>query len=73
MCAKFRSDPMKVVVDHNLCEGNGRCVEVAPQVFDLRDDDLSYVTMQNPPQELRAKIQLATTLCPRQAIRLVED
>jgi ferredoxin len=73
MHGEFRSDPMKVVVDHNLCEGNGRCVEVAPQVFELRDDDLSYVLMDSPPQELRAKIQLATTLCPRQAIRLVED
>jgi ferredoxin len=64
---------MRVVVDHNLCEGNGRCVEVAPQVFELRDDDRSYVLMERPPQDLRAKIQLATTLCPRQAISLVED
>jgi ferredoxin len=64
---------MKVVVDHNLCEGNGRCVEVAPQVFELRDDDRSYVLMQNPRQDLRAKLQLAVTLCPRQAISLAED
>ena len=64
---------MKVVVDHNLCEGNGRCVEIAPQVFELRDDDRSYVLRENLPQDLRAKAQLATTLCPRQAIRLVED
>ena len=64
---------MRVVVDHNLCEGNGRCVEVAPQVFELRDDDRSYVLTQSPPQDLRTKIQLTVTLCPRQAIRLVED
>jgi ferredoxin len=64
---------MRVVVDHNLCEGNGRCVEVAPQVFELRDDDRSYVLIQNPPQELRPKIQLAAKFCPRQAIRLTED
>lgn len=64
---------MKVVVDHDLCEGNGRCVEVAPQVFELRDDDRSYVLTESPAQDLRAKIQLAVTLCPRQAIRLTED
>ena len=64
---------MRVVVDHNLCEGNGRCVEAAPLVFELRDDERSYVLIQNPPQELRAQIQLAVTLCPRQAIRLIED
>jgi ferredoxin len=64
---------MRVFVDHNLCEGNGRCVEVAPQIFELRDDDRSYVLMQSPSQDLRAKVQLAVTLCPRQAIRLIED
>jgi ferredoxin len=64
---------MRVVVDHNLCEGNGRCVEVAPQMFELRDDDRSYVLTQSPPQDLRTKVQLAATLCPRQAIRLIED
>ena len=64
---------MRVVVDHDLCEGNGRCVEVAPAVFELRDDDRSYVLMQAPPQNMRDRIQLAVTLCPRQAISLVED
>jgi ferredoxin len=64
---------MKVVVDHVLCEGNGRCVEVAPHVFELRDDDRSYVLMEKPPESLRGKIELAVNLCPRQAIRLIED
>jgi ferredoxin len=64
---------MKVVVDHNLCEGNGRCVEAAPEVFELRDDDLSYVLIANPPANLLPKVRLAATLCPRQAIGLVED
>jgi ferredoxin len=35
--------------------------------------DRSYVLTEHPAQDLRAKIQLATTLCPRQAIRLIED
>ena len=64
---------MRIVVDHNLCEGNGRCAEVAPQVFELRDDDRSYVLIDSLPDDLRARTQLATTLCPRQAIRLIED
>jgi ferredoxin len=42
-------------------------------VFELGDDDRSYVLTQSPPQDLRTKIQLAVTLCPRQAIRLIED
>lgn len=64
---------MKVIVDHELCEGNGRCVEVAPQVFELRDDDLSYVLVEHPPQTLRKRVELAVSVCPRQAIRIVEE
>ena len=63
---------MRVVVDHNLCEGNGRCNEIAPEVFELRDDDRSYVLIEQPPPALRAKVELAARRCPRQAIRLIE-
>ncbi len=64
---------MKVVVNHNLCEGNGRCVQVAPEVFELRDDDRSYVLVEHLPPALRAKVELAVSLCPRQAIRIIEE
>lgn len=64
---------MRVVVDHNLCEGNARCNQIAPEVFELRDDDRSYVLVEKPPQALRAKVELAASRCPRQAIRLIED
>lgn len=63
---------MRVVVDHTLCEGNGRCVEAAPGIFELRDDDRSYVIEERPPASLRAKVEMAARLCPRQAIRLLD-
>jgi ferredoxin len=55
-----------------LCEGNMRCMESAPEVFDVRDDDKSHVLMERPPESLREKVQLAARLCPRQAIT-IED
>ena len=61
---------MKVVVDRHACEGNARCSEVAPQIFEVRDDDKSYVTIENPPAELQDKLKLAVKLCPRQAISI---
>jgi ferredoxin len=64
---------MKVVVDHRLCEGNGRCIEVASEVFELRDDDRSYVRIERPAANLSSKVRLAVSLCPRQAIRIIED
>ncbi|HBX08198.1 MAG TPA: ferredoxin, partial [Candidatus Microthrix parvicella] len=30
---------MKVVVDYDLCESNAVCMAIAPQVFEVRDDD----------------------------------
>ena len=63
---------MKVVVDLKLCEGNMRCQEAAPEVFQVGDDDKSRVLMDNPPERMREKIKLAARLCPRQAIT-IED
>ena len=64
---------MRVLVDHNLCEGNGRCVEVAPEVFELRDNDRSYVRLEAAPQPMRGKVELAVRLCPRQAISILDN
>ncbi len=62
---------MKVEVDHDRCEGHGKCEMSAPEVFELRDDDLSYVLVDDVPEELRAKVERAIKLCPRQAINWV--
>jgi ferredoxin len=64
---------MKVVVDFNLCESNALCVESAPEVFVVRDDDNLYVLQDEPPESLRAKVEQAVRVCPRQAIRIVDD
>ena len=63
---------MKVVVDHDLCEGHSRCMKTAPEVFEVREDDKSYVLIERPGESLRAKVELAVKLCPRQAITIVE-
>ena len=61
---------MRVVVDYDLCESNAVCMSVAPEVFEVRDDDFLYVLDENPPEELRAKVTEAVARCPKQAIRL---
>ncbi len=64
---------MKVIVDQQLCEGNMRCQEAAPEVFEVRDDDKSYLLIENPPESMREKLKLAVRLCPRQAITISDD
>lgn len=61
---------MRVDVDHDRCEGHGRCQAAAPEVFELRTDDLSYVLLDPVPAELEPKVERAIRLCPRQAIRV---
>ena len=63
---------MRVVVNFDVCESNALCMGVAPEVFEVRDDDFLYVLMEEPPDELRPKVEEAVRLCPKQAIR-IED
>jgi ferredoxin len=64
--------PMKVVVDFDLCESNAICMGIAPEVFEVREDDFLYILDENPPEELRPKLQEAVASCPRAAIKLVD-
>ena len=64
---------MKVSVDHDQCEGHARCMAAAPEVFEVRDDDKSYVLIEQPGEELRPKIERAARLCPRQAITVTDE
>jgi ferredoxin len=45
---------------------------LAPEVFEVRDDDLLYVLDENPPEELREKVLAAVRTCPKNAIS-IED
>jgi ferredoxin len=63
---------VRVVVDFDVCESNAICMGVAPEVFEVRDDDFLYVLQENPPEELRSKVEAAVRGCPKQAIR-IED
>ena len=64
---------MRVVVDMSLCESNALCVAAAPEVFEVRDDDLLYVLDEHPAESLRAKVEQAARVCPKQAITIAED
>ena len=64
---------MKVVVDYDVCESNAVCMAVAPEVFEVRDDDFLYVLDENPGEELRAKVEEAVRRCPKQALSIQED
>jgi ferredoxin len=44
----------------------------APEVFEVRDDDFLYVLMEEPPEDLRGKVEAAARACPKVAITIVD-
>lgn len=64
---------MKVSVDHDLCEGNAKCQAAAPEVFEVRDDDLAHVLVDDVPSQLEEAVGHAIRLCPRLAIKWEEQ
>ena len=61
---------MKIVVDYDLCESNAVCMGIAPEVFEVRDDDFLYVLQEEPDESLRAKVEESVARCPKQAITI---
>ncbi len=61
---------MKVVVNYDLCESNAVCMAVAPEIFEVRDDDFLYVLDEEPSEDMRPKLEEAVKRCPKQAISI---
>ena len=64
---------MRIEIDFDRCESNGVCMGIAPQVFEVRDDDNLYLLQERPPEELRPLVEAAARGCPKQAISVFDD
>jgi len=64
---------MRVVVDFDLCDSNGLCAQVSPEVFRLLDDDSLLVLQQRPAPALVPAAEAAARACPKLAISLLEQ
>ena len=62
----------KIEVDWDLCESNGVCMGVIPEVFRLEDDDTLTVLQEDVTPENEAQVRDAVRQCPRQAISISE-
>ena len=64
---------MRVVVDRTLCESNGVCARLAPEVFVVDDDDRLQIKLPRPPEALRERVEHAVRRCPKLALSILED
>lgn len=58
------------VVDFDLCIGCGSCVEVCPEVFEVRDDEKAYVIAEDKCGT--CDCEEAANICPVEAISFEE-
>ena len=63
---------MTVVVDYDVCASTGSCMQVCPEVFEVRSDGYLYILQEEPGEELRGKVEQAAELCPTGAITIEE-
>ncbi|QIK76712.1 ferredoxin [Nocardioides piscis] len=63
---------MKVKVDFDLCESNAMCEALAPEVFELDDDDFLVVKKEEVGEADLEAVRRAVASCPRAAISLVD-
>jgi ferredoxin len=64
---------MRVVVDRDLCQGHAACEGEAPEVFSVSKKGELTVLRPEPPESMRAAVELAVKYCPTHALSIEED
>ncbi len=63
----------KIKIDFDACESNAMCEALAPDIFQLDDDDFLQVLDDRVTEENRERVQQAVSSCPKSAISIVEE
>jgi ferredoxin len=64
---------VRIVVDRDLCQGHAACEGEAPEVFSVSKKGELTIVQPEPPEELRAAVELAVKYCPTHALSIEED
>jgi ferredoxin len=59
---------MRVEVDRDRCEGNAVCLGIAPDLFDLDDEDYAVVKADPVPADQEELAVQSIAECPRAAL-----
>ena len=60
----------RIVLDREKCMGDGRCVDLAPETYNLDDEDKSFVV--NPAGNWPEYVMKSALECPTDAIKLFD-
>ncbi|KXW67949.1 ferredoxin [Mycolicibacterium phlei DSM 43072] len=59
-------------VDLDRCEGNAVCVGIAPDLFDLNDDDYAVIKLDPVPAGMEELAEQSINECPRAALKRLD-
>lgn len=62
----------RVVADWDSCEANGLCEAVAPDIFELDDDDQLQIKDDTVTDENQERVQRAVDSCPKFALTIAD-
>lgn len=62
---------VEIVVDRDLCEANAVCCGLAPDVFELDDDENLVIRTHEPPADRLERVSLAVARCPKNALKIL--
>ncbi len=62
---------MELKVDPDLCEANAVCCGLAPEVFELDDDERLVIKQPQPAEDQLERVRKAVERCPKNALELV--
>lgn len=63
---------MRIIVDHDLCSGHGRCAAVAPTVYSLDESGYCAITEADVAAGDEDAARVGANNCPERAITLVD-
>ena len=63
---------MRVCVDSELCSGCGPCIDICPEAFELTEEGIATVKLDEIPTELQNACKEAADNCPTEAISIEE-
>ncbi|ACY23128.1 protein of unknown function DUF1271 [Gordonia bronchialis DSM 43247] len=64
---------MRIKADFDLCESNAICVGMAPDIFDLDDDDYLVILKDEVPEGREEELRQVVANCPKSALSIDED
>ena len=65
---------MRVIANHDLCQGHARCEDLCPEVFATDAvEGRVVIVMEQIPAALEDKVRLALRNCPEGALRVTRQ